>query len=95
MIGKVAATHVDQNADDIRNLPTDVVVELRDSVAETKQQQIEQVLAESSVYTVQFYSSLVKSHAPSDMFPFSVPILITDSFERTLKRIKWTDNCQK
>ena len=33
--------------------------------------------------TVQFYSSQVKSHVPSEIFPFSKPILITDSFEGT------------
>ena len=31
--------------------------------------------------TVQFYSSQVKSQDPSEIFPFSIPILITDSFE--------------
>ena len=39
------------------------------------------------LYTVQFYSSQVKSQDPSEIFPFSIPFLITDSFEVSKKNL--------
>ena len=45
--------------------------------------------------TVQFYLKQVKSHVPSEIFPFSILILITDSFKRTFKKIPWAENGQK
>ena len=56
---------------------------------------LKRIFLEILGHTVQFYLKQVKNHVPSEIFPFSIPILITDSFKRTFKKIPWAENGQK